>query len=87
MNFPFQFADGAAHHAMGDVVAVFDITGKQRLVANGVDEPRNAPAVKINPPQRGPGEIRRALRAGQFQPVLDVLGHLEARERGDDNAR
>ena len=26
-------------------------------------------------------KIRHALRAGQFQPVLDVLGHLEARER------
>ena len=83
----FQFADGAAHHPVIDAVALFDEAGQQRLVADGVDEPRNAVAVTENAPEGRLREVRHALRAGQFEPVLDVLGDLGPRERRrDDNA-
>ena len=31
----------------------------------------------VNPPQRRPREAGRALRAGNFEAMLDVLGNLE----------
>jgi len=60
---------------------VFHKTGEQRLVTNGIDQPGNAVAVTKNPPERRTGEMGCALRAGQFEPVLDVLDHLSPVQR------
>jgi hypothetical protein len=77
----FEFSNGAANDSIVDVFGLLYKTGKQRLVTNGVDQPRNAAAIAKNAPKRGLCEIRRAIGAGQSKPVLDVLGDLGARER------
>ena len=78
MDVSFEFADGAADHLKGDAVGFFNKAGEQRLVADGVDEARDAAAVIENPPERGLREKRDALRSGNGEPVLDILGGLKA---------
>src|SRR5208283_2194666 len=80
VDFPFEFADGAAHHAKIDQVAFLDKTGQQRLIADGVDQPGNAVAVVENAPECRAGELGLALRAGLREPVLNVLGNFGARQ-------
>ena len=81
MDVSFQFANGPRHHPVIDAVAALDKTREQRLVANRVDEARDAPAVTENPPHRRGGEGRQPASAGQRQPVLNVLPDLGVRQR------
>jgi len=77
----FQFVNGARHHAVVDAVAALDKAREKGLVANRVDEARNAPAVSENPPHRRSGEGRQPARARQREAVLNVLADLGARQR------
>ena len=81
MYVSFEFTDGTANYPIVNVFRLLDKTSKQRLVTNGVDQPRNAAAIAKDAPERGLCKIWRAIGAGQSKPVLDVLGDLGARER------
>lgn len=76
MDVPFQFADRETDGGVINFSATIDKAGQQRFVANGIHEAGDAFGVIINAPQSGPGEIRRAFRAGNFQPMLDILVHF-----------
>lgn len=81
MDSSFEFADRQSDRAKIDLVFLLDKSGQEALVADGIDQPGDALAVAIDPPQGRQSEVWDAFSAGYLQAMLNVLADFQAIER------
>ena len=81
LDVAFELPNGAPGQPEVDPLGLLGEAGEEELVADGVDQARDALAVIVNPPERRRGEIGRAVGPGNLEPVLDVLADFVAPER------
>src|SRR5688500_6398893 len=63
-----------------DLVRLADECGKERLVAEIVDDARNSTAASMQRAQCPAGETRPAIAPGQRKPVVSIMRHVAASE-------
>ena len=68
-------------HPKVNSLALLDKPSQQGLIAYRIQQPRNALAVMMDPPQRRSGEARCPISPGDMDPVLHVLNDLVTAQR------